>query len=332
MSKFSELESIIRNNSTFLITTHVNPDADAIGSEIAFTQILRKLGKTFHIINYSETPYYLEYLDSAKIIQKYSAELHNELLNSVDVIVALDLNKLNRTVKMEEIIRNSKAVKICIDHHQEPENFTSNYFNGNDFCATGHIIYNFIRETNIVDFDYTLAVPLYSAIMTDTGSFRFDRTTSEVHNIAAHLIELGVIPIEIHSQIYDQNSIGKLKLLGKALQSLKLYGEKEEVAVLIIRQDDFFQNNTSENDTEGFINLCMSIKSVKIALKFLEVTEGFKVSLRSKGSIPVHNLAAEFNGGGHQNAAGIRIRNKMMDEFIPVVIQKALSYANQAGN
>jgi phosphoesterase RecJ-like protein len=228
---------------------------------------------------------------------------------------------------MEELIRNSNAKIICIDHHQDPENFTNNYFNGIEYCATGHIIYNFIKETKIIEFDYKLALPLYSAIMTDTGSFRFDRTSPEVHQIAAHLVELGVVPIEVHSKIYDQNSAGKLKLLGDALQSLKLYGENEEVAVMILYRNDFLKNKTSENDTEGFINLCMSIKSVNIALKFLEVGEGFKVSLRSKGSIPVHHLAAEFGGGGHQNAAGIIIRDKIMEDLIPIIIQKALEYA-----
>lgn len=331
MSKYSELENIIRNNSSFLITTHVNPDADAIGSEIAFVEMLKKLGKSFHVINYSETPYYLEFLDKENVIQKYSSEHHNELFNSVDVIVALDFNNLKRTVKMEELIRNSKAVKICIDHHQEPEYFTTNYFNGTDYCATGHVIYNFIKETGIVKFDYNLALPIYAAIMTDTGSFRFDRTNAEVHNIAAHLINLGVIPIEVYTQIYDQNDAGKLKLLGDALHSLKLYGENEEVAVMIIRNSDFSKNLASETDTDGFINICMSIKSVKIALKFLEVKEGFKVSLRSKGKIPVHYLASEFGGGGHQNAAGIRIRDKQMDELIPTLIQKAISYTKLDG-
>lgn len=327
MSKYSELKKILLEKSTFLITTHVNPDADAIGSEIALAEILYKLGKEYKIINYSETPYYLQFLDVRNEIEKYDYNKHKEYIKNVEVFIALDFNRLNRTIKMESVLKESQSIKICIDHHQDPENFASYYFNGTDYCATGHLLYNFIKETQIVDFDYSIALPLYAAIMTDTGSFRFDRTSSEVHQIVSHLLKLGVVPIQVHSEIYDQNKLGKLHLLGKSLLSIKLFGDNDELAVMVIKNEDFDKYETSENDTEGFINIMMSIKSVNVALKFLEVTEGFKVSLRSKGDIPVHQLAQEFGGGGHLNASGIRIRDKVIEDCYQVIVNRALTYA-----
>lgn len=309
-----------------MLTTHVNPDADAIGSEIAFYLLLKTLNKDVKIINFSLTPYFLKFLDTDDVIQHYNPELHDKLFTESDVLVALDFNRLQRLVKMEPLFRNSNAVKICIDHHQEPENFTQHYFNGTDYCATAHIIYDFISQTQIVPLDAKLAIPLYAAIMTDTGSFRFDRTTSEVHQIAAHLIELGVVPNEIHDLVYDQNSIGKLKLLGDALHSIQMFGAKNELAVMVIRKDDLERNNTTEIDTDGFINICMSIQTAIVAMKFLELSDGFKVSLRSKGSFSVHSLAGEFGGGGHQNASGIRFRGIKLDSKMNEIIQKALEH------
>ncbi|MFA6599086.1 MAG: bifunctional oligoribonuclease/PAP phosphatase NrnA [Ignavibacteriaceae bacterium] len=320
------LKKIIQENNSFLLTTHVNPDADAIGSEMAFYFLLKKLGKVVHIVNTSKTPYYLEFMDAANVIQYFDEEKHKELFNKVDILIALDFNRGQRMVRMEKAFRESKKLKICIDHHEDPENFTDHLISETSFAATGQIIYDFIKSTSIVEINIPIADPLYAAIMTDTGSFRFDRTTAEIHYIAADLLNAGVKPNDVYTKIYDTSRIGKLKLLGDAIQSLKLYGDKDNIAVMVITRDAMQRSGADEADTDGFVNLCLTIDSVQVAVKFLELNEGFKVSLRSKGEINVQKIAAEYGGGGHRNACGIRIRDKEMSTFIPVLIERVEKY------
>ena len=322
------LKQIIQENNSFLLTTHVNPDADALGSEMAFYFLLKKLGKDVHIVNTSRTPYYLEFMDEQNIIQYFEEEQYKDIFTQVDVLIALDFNRGQRMVRMEQLFRKSNKLKICIDHHEDPESFTDHLFSETSFAATGQIIYNFIKETSIVEIDLSIADQLYAAIMTDTGSFRFDRTTSDIHLIAADLLKIGVNPNDVYTKIYNTSRIGKIKLLGDAIQSLTLQGEKDEIAVMVISKEAMQKSGADEADTDGFVNLCLTIDTVQVALKFLELNEGFKVSLRSKGEISVQKIAAEFGGGGHRNASGIRIRDKKMEEFIPQIIQRVSAHIN----
>ncbi|MCH8941961.1 MAG: bifunctional oligoribonuclease/PAP phosphatase NrnA [Bacteroidetes bacterium] len=326
MIDFNKLKEIIENNNSFLLTTHVNPDADAIGSEIAFYLMLKEIGKEVHILNHSKTPYNLCFLDKYNIIQKYDNSKHNKIFDRVDVLVALDFNRSNRIVSMEEGFINSDKIKICLDHHPDPEDFFNFIFFDIDYCSTGQIIYQFIKETNIVEFRKELADNLYAAIMTDTGSFKFEKTTSEIHIIAADLLEKGVSPTNIYDSIYDKSRFGKLKLLGLTLKSSQLYGNTNEICFMKLYQKDFEECNVDESDTDGFINFSLSINGVKIGLLFVELKNGFKVSFRSKGNIPINKLAEEYGGGGHRNAAGTRRFNQKLDEQIEEILKRTESY------
>ncbi len=325
MIDFEKLKNIILSNSSFLLTTHVNPDADAIGSEMAFYHLLKKLGKKVIVINHSSLPYNMEFFNSDNVIQKYDEAFYKNIFNEVDVIVALDFNRSDRTVSMEKLIRKSNKLKICIDHHQDPEEFVDHQFIDTDYCATGHIIYDFIKQTKIVEFDFQIAEPLYAAIMTDTGSFRFERTTAEVHNAIAELLKYGVNPEQVYDKLYDQSKFSKVKLLGRALNSIKLLANNK-IGHMIITQKDFEELGAIESDTENFVNYNLSIENVVLGILFIELKNGFKVSFRSKGSIPVNKLANEFGGGGHTNAAGARFFTNNMQEMIPAILLKAELY------
>ncbi|MBK7630071.1 MAG: bifunctional oligoribonuclease/PAP phosphatase NrnA [Ignavibacteriales bacterium] len=327
MIDFEKLKHIIQDNSSFLLTTHVNPDADAIGSEVAFYHLLKKLGKKIYIINHSYTPYNLEFLNTEKIIQRFDELEHKSILNEVDVLVALDFNRADRTVRMEDHFRKSSKLKICLDHHQDPEEFVDYLFIDTESCATGQIIYDFIKQTKIVELDFNIAEPLYAAIMTDTGSFRFDRTTSEVHIIIAELLKLGVNPEQVYDKLYDQSKFSKVKLLGRALNSINLK-YNAQLGYMVITQKDFKELGAIESDTENFVNYTLSIENVIVGILFIELKNGFKVSFRSKGDIPVNKLANEFGGGGHTNAAGARFFTNNMLEMIPVILSKAELYLN----
>ncbi len=326
MIDFILLEKIIRDNKSFILTTHVNPDADAIGSEVALYFLLKELGKEVYIINHSQTPYNLLFLDPDERIEKYNPAVHKDLFDKADVLVAMDFNRSDRMVSITKAFNSSGKMKICIDHHQDPENFADHYFLDTEYSATGHILFDFIKKTGIIKLTYQIAYPLYAAIMTDTGSFRFERTTPEIHRTAAELIELNVDPSEVFDKIYDQSLFSKIKLLGKALDSLTLYGEKKQIAYMVLTKQLFDETGALESDTDGFVNFSLSVECVKIGLMFIELKQGFKISFRSKGTIPVHKLASEFGGGGHINAAGARIHDGKMSDFIGTVLNKTEEY------
>ncbi|MBE2279942.1 MAG: bifunctional oligoribonuclease/PAP phosphatase NrnA [Ignavibacteriaceae bacterium] len=326
MLNFEELKDIIINNHSFLLTTHVNPDADAIGSCMALYRILRHWDKRVTILNYSQTPNYLAFLDEENVINTFDPLMHSKQFDKHDVIIALDFNRADRIVKMEPLLRASKSLKVCIDHHLNPESIFDYYYCEPEYCATGHIIYDFIKQTNITPWNYKIALPLYAAIMTDTGSFRYERTTPEVHIIAAHLIKLGVVPIDIQDKIFNSNSIGKFQLMGKALSTLKLYGKKNQLSTMMLMKKDFDDAMAEENDTEGFVNLLIAINGVKMGMFFIEVKEGFKVSLRSKYDVDCSAFASKFGGGGHKFASGIRIRNESLDDRMPSMIKEAIKF------
>ena len=327
MIDYKKLENIITGNKSFLLSTHINPDADAIGSEIAMYNVLKQLGKEVRIINHSAMPYNLQFLDPENKIEKYDKDKHGHLFDKSDVIVALDFNKADRLVSMQEAFEKSNCLKICIDHHQDMGNAFDHHFVGTDYCATGHIIYKFIKHTNIAELNSKIANALYAAIMTDTGSFRFERTNSELHRIIADLLEYDVDPVKIYGEIYDENKLNKLKIFGRALSSLKVIGNGR-ISYMIITQKDFEEVDAMESDTDNIVEYSLTVENVVLGMLFVEHKDGFKVSLRSKGNIPVNKLAKEFNGGGHTNAAGVRMHDSRLEEMLPKFLKRAEFYIN----
>ncbi len=322
MIDFNSLQDLIIKNHSFLITTHVNPDADAVGSEIAFYKMLNMLGKDSIIINHSATPYNLQFLDSENEINKYNPELHDNYLNTSDALVALDFNRSDRMVSMQKAFLESHQTKICIDHHQDPEGFVNYQFVDEYYAATGHILYDFIKTTGIIKITKEVAAPIYAAIMTDTGSFRFERTTAELHHIIAKLLDTGINPTEIYNRLYDESRFSKIKLLGKSLSSLRLIADNQ-IGYMVITQQDFNEFDALESDTENFVNYILSTAGVRLGMLFIELKNGFKVSFRSKGKIPVNKLAGIFGGGGHTNASGARFRDAHMADMVPKILKEA---------
>lgn len=330
MKEFQQLKSILQTYKTFVISSHVNPDADAIGSELAIAAVLQKLGKKVKVINYSETPYFLRFLDADNQIEVYKPENHDKIISSVDVIIIADTNDLRRTVKMENALRKSKAYKICVDHHQNPENFYKLGVINTEISSTGELVYKFIKETGIVVPDYNIALQVYSAIVTDTGSFKYERTTPETLRIVAELLELGIVPNKILDKIYDQNKISKNRLLGKSLCTMEL-NNSGEICYMQITQEDLQETGSTEEEVDGFVNFCLSVQGVKIGILFFELADGMKVSLRSKGTIPVNEIAKEFGGGGHINASGIRLFDTTLSFKKNEILQSAEKYLKKQG-
>jgi len=321
----NSLTKIINEHSKFVITTHVNPDADAIGSAVAIYYILKKLDKNVIIINHSETPSNLEFLVPDNAVKKYDAKTDDAIINDAEVLIALDLNSLKRTISMKECLEKFKGVKVCIDHHENPENFADLFLLNTIYTSTGEIIYDYIKKSGIVEMDEKIAEAIYSAVMTDTGSFRFERTTSKTHLVTADLLDKGVNPKTVYEKIYDQNKLGRTKLLGRCLSELSL-NSSGDICYMIITQKMLEEYETKESDVDGFVNFCLSIEKVQVGILFFELKDGMKISFRSKSQIPVNKIAANYNGGGHYHAAGARLYNVNFFETINKTIELAEKY------
>lgn len=325
MIDYNRIIQIINENDSFLLTTHINPDGDAIGSELALYYFLKKLNKNVYIINHSSTPDFLEFLDEEKVIKKYNPYF-DELIKSVDVIIAVDFNHIGRVRSMMEVINQSEAYKILIDHHQDPQNFVNEIFTDTEAAATGILIYKIIELYNKELIDKKTADALYAAIMTDTGSFRFERITPEVHLIVAELIKCGVNPTYIYNKIYNELPIEKLKILGELITKIEL-AHQNKIAYMVLTNDLIkkYYNNDKEFSVDEFVNFTMMIKSVRVGILFYELPDTIKVSLRSKGTFPVNQIAKVFGGGGHINAAGIRLDGAKLHEVINNVISEVIN-------
>ncbi len=325
MLTFNKLSEILKSNNTFVISSHINPDGDAIGSELGLYYALKNTGKDVRIINHSELPRELKFLDTENVVEKYLPRKHNKFIAEADVHLFLDINQIDRVASMEKVFRTKKKFTIYIDHHQEPDDFADEIILKPNVGSVGEIIFDFLDKTKFAPIDIKIANSLYAAIITDTGSFRYERTSPKTHLIAAKLLRYGVNPKRIYELIYEQDKIIRLKLLGIALSSITLHGDGK-VCSMYLRRDDIVKIGGSEADIDGFVSYTLTIKGVRIGLFFLEFEDGFKVNYRSRGNIPMNKLAGEFGGGGHINAAGSRLPDKNMDEYMPKVIEKAIEY------
>ena len=322
---FKEILDLIKNNDKFVITSHVNPDGDSIGSEIALYKYLLKQGKNARIISYSETPDNYIFLDENKTIEKFDETEHNMSIQEADVIFVLDTNEYSRLRTMEPYIRKSPAKKVCIDHHLGKSNGFDYALIDTESPATGEILFKLFTFDKKQKLGIDIAIPLYAAIMTDTGSFRFPRTDSETHKITAELIEAGADPVEIYSRVYDRAQIGRLKLLSRFLNNIVLLYDGKVVYSNVYLKD-LEETGTNIFDTEGFSHYIMSIASVQIGIIFTQSPRGVKISFRSKGEIYANELAKEFGGGGHMNAAGAWIDKGDMEKLAKEVTLKAKKY------
>lgn len=219
----------------------------------------------------------------------------------------------------------SKAYKVCIDHHLEPADFANLYIIDEPSTATGEIVYRLLTFLDHRAITKDIAVFLYTAIMTDTGSFHYPKTDPEVHNMVSRLIEQGADPVDIYDKVYEQGSVGRLRLLGIALANLQVI-RGGKVAYLVITRKMLSETGTNEVDTDAFVPYTLSIEGVKIGMMFTELNDGLKINFRSKGEIPINELAKEFGGNGHKNAAGARLYAAKLSDILPQVLERTQHY------
>jgi len=325
-SKFTEIVELINASDKILITTHKNPDGDAIGSELALYHALLRYDKSIRIINCDPTPQNLQLITPEGIIEHFQVKTHAKL--TFDLIFMLDGNHLNRLGMMQDFYQESGAKKILIDHHTEPSIQNDFAVVDTDASSTGELIYYFIKFLGI-DINFEIAANLYLAIMTDTGSFRFPRTTSTIHLIIAELIEKGADPVMIYDMVYNTNTINSLHILGLSLSKITLYHEGK-LAVMRITKDMLIAAGATNEDIDNFVNHTLSINGTVMGIMVAEVlgSDELRISMRSKGHVSVRDLAAKFGGGGHINAAGARINSVPIDIAIEQLVEKSKNLLN----
>jgi len=322
-----DILALIRNHDRFFLTTHLGPDGDAIGSQLALGGFLGKFGKTASMINSDEMDYNLDWMPGADQIEVFDNSLpQHEALAESDVAFVLDTNDEERIGKVGSLVRDADATTVLIDHHLDPERWFDVSFVRDSAAATGELVYEIIDELDPGLIDEEIATALYTAIMTDTGSFRYSSVTPELHRVVADILERGDIePAPIHETIYDRKSMPGLRLLGRMLNRIRLrYNGQLGYSVVTQRMVD--DTGASWNDKQGFVNYVLSIEGVKTALLFSETDDGSKISFRSEADVRVDEWARHFGGGGHRNAAGAYVKRPTFEKTIEAVIDAASDY------
>jgi len=309
MISLSELKTVLAKPQKIVITTHHKPDGDAMGSSLGLYGYLIQKGHHVSVITPTDYPDFLHWLpnNSDVIIYTEAAEKSLELVNEAAVIFCLDFNTLSRINELGEHIRATKAIKVMIDHHLEPEDFDDFRHWNINACAAAQLVYDFIvNELNEIELiNKDVATCLYTGIMTDSGSFRFPSATSQVYRIAADLMDLGAEHWRIHQLVYDNASENRLRFLGYCLSSKLEILRDFNTAIITVTADELKNYDIATGDTEGIVNYALSINGIKLAAFIIERTDKVKLSLRSTGDLPANEICKKyFEGGGHRNAAG----------------------------
>ncbi len=308
-TEITSLKTLLKLPKSICIVAHKNPDGDAIGSSLGLYHYLLLKGHKVTVILPNAYPDFLKWVPGEPHIINY--ELHtakaDAIIHDCDLIFTLDFNALHRAGEMAEVLAKSTAIKVMIDHHQNPDGYANYVYSDTSICSTCQMVYHFIDMLNDTAYiDKNIATALYLGIMTDTGSFRFRSTTSTTHQVIAHLIDKGADNAQIHNNVYDTNSLSRLKLLGRAIDNLVVI-DHLHTAYISLSQNDLDEFNFKKGDTEGVVNYALSIKGIKFAIIFIENKHDgiIKISFRSKGNFDVNAFArTHFDGGGHINAAG----------------------------
>lgn len=301
---WANINRIIDSHQTFVITSHIHPDGDAIGTERALCEFLRARGKDATIINSSATPAIYRFLDAHGDMRAPASQDDLSRITAADAIFIVDINDWKRLGMIGDTIRESSAVKAVIDHHPYKELIVPTTVVEEKASSTAELIYDLIVSLG-GPLTRQAADGLYTGILTDTGSFRFTNTSSVAHTITASLLEAGVQPAAIYDLVYNQNSEARMRLMGLVLSNMTI-ANQGQVAWLAVTQEMFRTTGALPDETSGFVDSTLTIGGVEIGLIFVETDEGtIRVSLRSRGRKNVNQIAVGLGGGGHRAASGV---------------------------
>lgn len=307
-SKFSDIKKVIAKANDIIIVTHLNPDGDAVGSSFGLFHYLKNKKKKVKVVVPNEFPSFLKWIPSSKqalVFEGNEASVEKQI-NKADLIFILDFNNYKRVDKLGELMQKSSAKKMLIDHHQEPAMVYDHYFHDVKASSTCELVYDLICGLDSKKaLDKKIASCLYTGIMTDTGSFRFESTSQRTFEAASTLIAAGADNARIYENVFDDYSQSRLKLLGYCLNDKLVFLPEYNTAYFALSEEELNRFEFKKGDTEGIVNYPLSVNKIKFSAFFSEREGRVRISFRSKHTFDVNKFArAHFSGGGHINAAG----------------------------
>lgn len=301
--------NLLQSPKRIVLCCHQNPDGDAFGSSLGLYHILKNLKHKCTFISPTSHSSNLEWLPGVQEIlnfEGHAKEQAKSLIRDAEILFCLDFSAFNRLKEMADEVKRSQAMKVLIDHHQEPERFADFVYWNERASSTCELVYELAKNAGW-QLSRDSATCLYTGLVTDTGSFRFDSTTSQVHQIAAELHTYEIDHSKIHQLLFDNQKLDRLKLLGYALSKKLVHLKEFKTAYISLSEEELKTFNYEQGDTEGLVNYGLSIEGVVFAAIFLEKDGLIKISFRSTDSFSVSDFSRNhFNGGGHKNAAGGR--------------------------
>ena len=307
---YRDIVSLLKTSSNIIITSHHNPDGDAVGSAMAMYHVLRKSDKNITVILPNRFPDFLRWIEGSEQVVIFDQQDEKEmekLFSKAGMVFCLDYNSPSRVDKMEKHIRETPAAKILIDHHPNPDTDAFDYvLSETSASSTAELVHKFVVNAGMREnIDKPAAECLYTGIVTDTGSFSFACNNAETYRITAELISLGVDAEKLHRLIYDTFSESRLRLMGYAFAEKLVVLPEFHTAIISLSRKELNEYNYKTGDTEGLVNYPLSIKEINVSIMMTEREDLIRLSFRSKGNFAVNRIAKEhFEGGGHKNAAG----------------------------
>lgn len=309
MNIYKQIEAEIKAASNIVITAHKSADGDSIGSSLGLLYFIEKLGNKAVVCHPDKAPDFLYWLDTSEILlMEENEEVVTEKMQKADLIFCLDYNATSRVgPQMQVLLEETTCKKIMIDHHLNPEEFSTITVSETTASSTSQLIVELIEQSGHLELlDEKIGIPLYLGILTDTGSFRFNSVKPRTHEVLAKILATGVEHHLIHEKLSDNNTESRLRLQGFAMSEKLEILYEQNVAIISLSKEELAKYNYKKGDTDSLANLVLSIKGMRAAIVFTERDGIIKISFRSKGlENPVNILAKEhFNGGGHANASG----------------------------
>jgi phosphoesterase RecJ-like protein len=306
MIPWSRFVDLVRSHERFLLTSHIRPDCDALGSELGMAGILEALGKNVLIVNGQRTPPNLAWIDPRQRIKAIGADVQLADLNDRQVLLVLDTSAWQQLGDMAIVLRSTAAKKAVLDHHVSEDDLGAEAFKDTQAEATGRLVLEAAAQLG-VPLTPEIATPLFAAIATDTGWFRFSSTTGGTYRAAGQLLDAGAKPTDIYRSLYEQDTLARLQLIGRTLARTQAELDGRLIYTAIF-QDDFKATAALPSDTEDVVNLTLTVAGTQVAVIFVEQTTGkFKISFRSRSAVDCSRLAEQFGGGGHKAAAGATV-------------------------
>ncbi|MEE9269670.1 MAG: bifunctional oligoribonuclease/PAP phosphatase NrnA [Candidatus Krumholzibacteria bacterium] len=315
---WDDVQKYIGEHEKFAVTTHIHPDGDAVGSEVALAAFLEGLGKRVVIVNSSPTAPNNAFLDPEHRILVYPEDGSARALDEADLVFILDVNNWAHLGTFGDAVRRSAIPRICIDHHEgEDESFADIVISDTTAAATGLLIYELILAMK-GEITATIAEAVFATLVSDTGTFRFSNTDERVLRAAADLCGQGVKPSEIHRHAFSKTG-SAVKLLGVVLHTLSSTDDGK-IAWIHVSREMFRDAGAGYEDSDGILDVVRAMEEVEYCLFFKELEDGkVKISLRSNGKVDVHKIAKSLGGGGHRMAAGATVDGPMEHAIQSVV-------------